>query len=77
MVHPLVLAPNFVSATPSTNIIFPILGRNEVSTSSSSFLIILCFGSCILGILSFLANIHLSVSAYHVCSFVIGLPHSG
>jgi hypothetical protein len=30
-----------------------------------------------LGILSFWANIHLSVSAYHVCSFVIGLPHSG
>jgi hypothetical protein len=30
-----------------------------------------------LGILSFWANIHLSVSAYHVCSFVIELPHSG
>ena len=28
------------------------------------------------GILSFWANIHLSVSAYHVCSFVIGLVHS-
>ena len=25
---------------------------------------------------SFWANIHLSVSAYHVCSIVIGLPHS-
>ena len=23
------------------------------------------------------ANIHLSVSAYHVCSLMIGLPHSG
>ena len=22
-------------------------------------------------------KIHLSVSEYHVCSFVIGLPHSG
>jgi hypothetical protein len=22
-------------------------------------------------------NIHLSLSAYHMCSFVIGLPHSG
>jgi hypothetical protein len=31
----------------------------------------------LLRILSFWANIHLSVSAYHVCSFVIGLPHSG
>jgi hypothetical protein len=28
-------------------------------------------------ILSFWANIHISVSAYHVCSFVIGLPQSG
>jgi hypothetical protein len=28
-------------------------------------------------ILSFWANLHLSVSAYHVCSFVIGLPHLG
>ena len=31
----------------------------------------------ILGILSFWANIHLLVSAYHVSSFVIVLPHSG
>jgi hypothetical protein len=30
-----------------------------------------------LGYSSFCANIHLSVSAYHVCSSVIGLPHSG
>ena len=77
MVHPFILAPNFVSATPSMDILFPILGRNEVSTSWSSFLIFLCFGSCILGILGFWANIHLSVSAYQVTSFVIGLPHSG
>jgi hypothetical protein len=33
--------------------------------------------SCILGILHFSANIHLSVSTYHVSSFVIRLPHSG
>jgi hypothetical protein len=31
----------------------------------------------LLGITSFWVTIHLSVSAYHVCSFVIGLPHSG
>jgi hypothetical protein len=37
----------------------------------------MCFANCILGILSFWANIHLSVSPYHVCSFVIGLLHSG
>ena len=32
MVHPFVLAPNFVSVTPSMDILFPILGRNEVGT---------------------------------------------
>jgi hypothetical protein len=30
-----------------------------------------------LGYSKFLGNIHLSVSAYHVSSFGIGLPHSG
>jgi hypothetical protein len=49
----------------------------EVSTIWSSFFSsFMCFANCILGILSFCANIHLSVSAYHVCSFVTGLPHS-
>jgi hypothetical protein len=77
MVHSFVLAPNFVSVTPSIGILFPILRRNEVSTHwSSFFLIFLCFASCILDILSFWANIHLSVSAYQVTSFVIGLPTS-
>jgi hypothetical protein len=33
----------------------------------------LCFANCILGILSFWANINLSMSAYQVTSFVIGL----
>jgi hypothetical protein len=75
-VYPFVLAPNFV--TPSMGILFPILRRNEVSTCwSSFFLIFLCFVNCILGILSFWVNIHLSVSAYQVTSFVIELPHSG
>ena len=78
MVHPFVSAPNFVSVTPSMGILFPILRRNEVSTLwSSFFLSFMCFANCILGILSFWANIHLSVSAYQVTSFVIGLPHSG
>jgi hypothetical protein len=58
MVHPFILARSFVSATPSMDILFPILGRNEVSTSWSSFLIFLCFGSCILGILGSWASIH-------------------
>ena len=78
MVHPFISAPNFVSVTPSMGVLFPILRRGKVSTLwSSFFLSFMCFANCILGILSFWANIHLSVSAYHVCSFVIGLPHSG
>ena len=44
---------------------------------SSLFLSFMCSVNCILGIPSFWTNIHLSVSAYHVCYFVIGLPHSG
>jgi hypothetical protein len=78
MVPPSVLAPNFVSVTPSMGVLFPLLRRNEVSTLwSSFFLSFMCSANCILGILSFWANIRLSVSAYPVCSFVIGLPHSG
>ena len=77
MVHPFFLAQNFVSATPSMVILFPILGKNEVSMHWSSFLILLCFGNYILGILGFLANIHLSVvSTHQVTSFMIGLLHS-
>jgi uncharacterized membrane protein len=77
MVHPFILALNYVSVTPSIGILFPIVGRNEVSTRWSSFLIFLYFANCIFGILSFWANIHSSVSAYQVTSFVIGLPPSG
>jgi hypothetical protein len=76
IVPPFVLAPNFVSVTPLMGILFPSLRRNEVSTHwSSLFLIFLCFANCILGVLCFWANIHLSVSAYLRTSFVIGLPH--
>jgi hypothetical protein len=70
-----VSAPNFV--TPSMGILLSLLRRIEVSILWSSFLSFMCFANYILGILSFWANIHLSVSAYHVCSFVIELPHSG
>ena len=78
MVLPLVSALNFVSVTPPMGILLPILRRNKVSILwSSFFLSFMCFANCILGILSFWANIRLSVSVYHVCSFVIGLPHSG
>ena len=51
---------------------FPILRRNEVSMLwSSFFLIFLCFANCILDILHFWANIHLSVSAYQVSSGLV------
>jgi hypothetical protein len=51
-----VSVPNFVSVTPSMGILFPILRRKEVSTLWSSFFLI--FANCILGSLSFWANIH-------------------
>jgi hypothetical protein len=76
MAIPLISAPHFVSVTLSMDILFPLLRRIKVSTLWSSFFSsFMCFASCMLGILSFWANIHSSVSAYHVCSFVIGLPH--
>jgi hypothetical protein len=78
MVPPSVSALNFVSAILSMGILLPFLRRNKVSTLwSSFFLSLMYFANCILGILSFWANICLSVSAYHVCSFVNELPHSG
>jgi hypothetical protein len=58
IVHPFVLAPNFVSVIPFMDILFPILRRYEVATHwSSFFLIYLCFASCILDILCFWAII--------------------
>jgi hypothetical protein len=67
MVLPSVSALKFVSVTPSMGILFPLLRRNEIFTLwPSFFLSFMCFANCILGILSFWANIHLSVSAYHV-----------
>jgi hypothetical protein len=78
IVHPFVLAPNIVSVIPSMGVLFPILRRNELSTHwSFLFLIFLCFGSCIFGILGFWANIHSSLSAYQATSFVIVLHYSG
>ena len=72
MVIPSVSAPHFVSVTPSMSILFLLLRRIKISTLwSFFFLSFMCFANCILGILSFWAHIHLSVSAHHVCSFVI------
>jgi hypothetical protein len=49
----------------------PLIRRTEVCILWSSFFLSFIWSvNCILGIPS------LSVSVYHVCSFVIGLPHS-
>jgi hypothetical protein len=70
--------PHFVSVSPPKCILFPLQRRTEVSILWSSFFLSFMWSvNCILGIPSFCTNIHLSVSAYHVCSFVIGLLYSG
>jgi hypothetical protein len=76
MAFPSVSAPHFVSIFPPVSILFPLLRSTEASKLWSSFLSFIWSDNCTLGILIFWANIHLSVSAYHVCSFVTGLPHS-
>jgi hypothetical protein len=59
-------------------ILFLFLSRTESSTLRSSFLLSFMWSvSCIVGVIHSLPNIHLSVSTYHVCSFVTELPHSG
>jgi hypothetical protein len=78
MAIPSVSALIFASGTLSMGILFPILRRLEVSTLwSAFFLSFMCFANYILSMLSFWANIHLPVSAYHVFSFLVGLPHLG
>ena len=78
MVIPSVSALYFISMFPPRSILFPILRRTETPTLLSSFFLsFLRSVNYILGILSFQTNIHLSVSAYHVCTFGIGLPHTG
>ena len=73
-----VSVPHFVSVSPPMNIFFPLLIRTKVSNLWSYFFLSLIWSvNWILGILNFWTNIHLSVSAYHVCYFVIWLPHSG
>jgi hypothetical protein len=78
MVISSVSTSHFVPVTPSMLVLLPLLRRIEIATLwSSFFLSLMWFGNRSLGIPSLWANIHLSVSAYHVCSFVIGLLHSG
>jgi hypothetical protein len=60
------------------SILLHFLRRTEAPTLWFSFILSFIWSvNYILGIPSFGANIPLSVSAYHVCSFVTGLPHSG
>jgi hypothetical protein len=70
MVFSTVSAPNLDSLSPLMGILIHLLRRTEVSTLSSSLLSLMRFVNCMLGILNFWANIHLSVSTYTVCSFV-------
>jgi hypothetical protein len=75
---PSVSAPHFVSVFPPVNILLPLQRWTEASTLWSSFFLSFIWSlNCILGITRFRANLHLSMSAYHLCSFVIWLPHSG
>jgi hypothetical protein len=46
IVHPFVLAPNFVFVTPFMGILFPILRRNEVSTHWYSLFLFVCLFVC-------------------------------
>ena len=77
MAFPSVSALYFVSEYSPMSILFPLLRRTKTSSIWSSFFLSVTWSAnYILGIPSFWVNIHLSVSAYHVCSFVTGLPHS-
>ena len=67
-------APHFVPIIPPVSIPFPLLR----SIHTLNFLLdVYMVCECILDILNFSANIHLSVSTHHVWYFVIWLPHSG
>jgi hypothetical protein len=60
------------------SVLFPLLRNIESSIFWSSFFLSFIWSvNCILGIASFVANIHLSLSAYHVLSFMTQLPHTG
>jgi hypothetical protein len=75
---PSVSAPLFLSKFPPMSILFPLLRSTEASTLWSSFFLSFIWSvNCNLGIPNFWANIHLSVNAYYMYSFVTGLLHSG
>ena len=64
-------ALHFVYIFSSMSILFPYLRKTKESKLWSSFFLSFMWSvSCILGLISFCANIHLSVSAHHDCLFV-------
>ena len=74
MAFPSISAPHFVSGIPPVDISVPFLRRTEVPTLRFSFYSFMWSRICILGILSFQANINLYMSAYHMyVFFMIGL----
>jgi len=78
MAIPSVSAPTLFPYVLLWTFLFPLLRRSDASALWSSFFLSFMWSvDCILGNSSFWANIHLSVSAQHVCFLVIGLPHSG
>jgi hypothetical protein len=74
MVIFLVSAIHFVFVILSMGILFP---YQRIYTLVFFLLKFQAFCELHLGYFELLANIHLSVSAYHVCFFVTGLPHLG
>ena len=77
MAFPSGSASHFISLFAPLSILFTLLKSTEESTFWSSFFLIFIWSvNGILGILNFWANIHLSVIAYHVCSFMTELSHS-
>lgn len=59
-------------------ILDPLLSGFEVYTHEYSFLFSFLWSvSCIMGILNFLANINLTVSAYHTCPLGLGYLTQG
>ena len=72
------LHPKSIHTLPQMSILFYLLRMNEAGKLwLSFFLSFICSVNIILGIRWVKDNIHISVSTYHVCTFVTGLHHSG
>jgi len=76
MADPSVSGLNFASLSLLMDIFVP-LSKEGVKHLHFDHPSWVSYGLCILGNSSIWANSHLSMSAYHVCFSMIGLPHSG